>query len=676
MENPSSGSTLTTYWVDRISLISILRLIKLSFDDRKRHSVYVRYFESNSKLLLIALRSIGFQVDPERIMAELGDLRAEDGSNLRYQVGEYIEEASLRVVSKLELDQILSSAFSQPFDENKIKRYFLTAVEDEIQMRLRQFSIIEALIKEQPRFANREQVFVFEQTPNEKILNMSTLSKSNVKFESYLRDWPIPAFFREISLLFFQLVWATIVSIVRAPYDFGANKNAPQKPNTIAMRFSAGVDLSLRNDLFWFPKSNIKPEHLLIYFQGKRKPSEKVRIDIRSKNFQLVNLKRWKIIGYSWHSVRLLARPLFNVANTIQISFDQTVNTWWLLTQILKLERQVATWTSFFTSKNIRIHIHNSGGIASIPTALAIETVGGVDVGYQWSASDFFYRDKPKIIANHILFSWGPFFNEEMVSLGLSPNYVFNTGELMHSRDDESEETLIKTRSKLRSAGAKKIVGVFDSSFSAYIHFSCGAMRSFYRAIWDWGKRNPSVGIIIKPKDSDIFKKEGFREILENLEALDNCVVLDYRIKPSSVANIADFTMGFGINSAVINAAIAGRNGAHINASAENRNPMYTLGENKIAFNDIKPVLSQIETIPARILKTGAFGNHEPFLDEIDPYRDGMGGDRMGMAISWLMDALDRGENRTQAMETSVRKYQKKFGRKMANVQRTDIGSK
>ena len=44
------------------------------------------------------------------------------------------------------------------------------------------------------------------------------------------------------------------------------------------------------------------------------------------------------------------------------------------------------------------------------------------------------------------------------------------------------------------------------------------------------------------------------------------------------------------------------------------------------------------------------FGDWSPYLDELEPFRDGKSYERVGSYIGWLLESLDRGYSRDEAV--------------------------
>ena len=55
-------------------------------------------------------------------------------------------------------------------------------------------------------------------------------------------------------------------------------------------------------------------------------------------------------------------------------------------------------------------------------------------------------------------------------------------------------------------------------------------------------------------------------------------------------------------------------------------------------------------------------GDWTPFLDELDPFRDGRGGERMGIYMRWLLESFDNGKNRDEVIQSANKLYAEKWG--------------
>jgi hypothetical protein len=55
-------------------------------------------------------------------------------------------------------------------------------------------------------------------------------------------------------------------------------------------------------------------------------------------------------------------------------------------------------------------------------------------------------------------------------------------------------------------------------------------------------------------------------------------------------------------------------------------------------------------------------GDWTPFLDRLDPFRDGHAGERMGAYLRWCLDGFDDGLDRDEVIRWASEKYKDQWG--------------
>jgi len=56
------------------------------------------------------------------------------------------------------------------------------------------------------------------------------------------------------------------------------------------------------------------------------------------------------------------------------------------------------------------------------------------------------------------------------------------------------------------------------------------------------------------------------------------------------------------------------------------------------------------------------FGDWSPLLDELDPFRDGRGAERMGTYLMWLLDGFRAGYDREVVLSQAAERYASRWG--------------
>ena len=77
-------------------------------------------------------------------------------------------------------------------------------------------------------------------------------------------------------------------------------------------------------------------------------------------------------------------------------------------------------------------------------------------------------------------------------------------------------------------------------------------------------------------------------------------------------------------------------------------------------FDDLHELIAAIRRYRAGELP--ALGDHSSILDEIDPFRDGQAGERIGTYIRWFLDKLNAGHSRDEALAWANAQYVAQWG--------------
>ena len=107
--------------------------------------------------------------------------------------------------------------------------------------------------------------------------------------------------------------------------------------------------------------------------------------------------------------------------------------------------------------------------------------------------------------------------------------------------------------------------------------------------------------------------------------------------------------------------AIGGRRAVHCDLGGLPNHPLNSWGEGRVLFHDLESLGKAIDAFkkdPAWSL----LGDFTPILDDLDPFRDGRGGERMGSYIGWLVEKLDEGLDQKRAIQHANERYAEVWG--------------
>ena len=330
------------------------------------------------------------------------------------------------------------------------------------------------------------------------------------------------------------------------------------------------------------------------------------------------------------------------------------------------MERLINRWSAFFREHNIRAHIHIGWDRLVVPLALAIEKCGGVDIGYQWSASDFTFPADNRVAANHVFFKWGELFYELMIDkLDVTPEVVLFGGNPDHYLSSEASGNAQYRRQQLKNRGCTYVICLFDTSFGEFFHTPKMIIK-FYESILELVFIQKDIGLIIKPKKTLDRGINKFPELTLKIHELINrgqCILLDKRITTYEASLSADITIGAGIHSAIVGAATIGIPAIHFNLSAENKHPLYVTGQGRFVFDDVDTLYNAIITHKENPDMAQRIGDHGEILDRLDPFRDGRAAERIGTYIRWFLEGIEKGSDWQRALADANLNYAQDVGR-------------
>ena len=194
---------------------------------------------------------------------------------------------------------------------------------------------------------------------------------------------------------------------------------------------------------------------------------------------------------------------------------------------------------------------------------------------------------------------------------------------------------------------------------------------------------DPRWGLLIKPRSYDHLP--WVRQRLPDLQALYEQAVATGRVQmlnhakvsPPEAAAAADFAVSVDLNSAGVISALAGHPSIHLDYVRLHASPLsdwatlYNSGPDRIVFDDPEKLWQALNNYFDRPGTNPDLGVvDEGLLREIDPFRDGKAGQRIGQFLRWYLEGLDSGLDRDQALSDASRRYGSEWGQGNV-VQRT-----
>jgi len=599
---------------------------------------------------------------------QLGDMKGIDGSALRYEVKKKNSELAVRISSAVESTSIYSQ-LAKKLVSKRLLLYFQYSIKKEIYPYIRQACVIQWYKR------NGKSTLYTENTVKVPKFGVFLFLKECWDFENIPIIWTNPIIMNfNNSVLMRKYVKDSAKNIIRKILRrFEKSNNLTfsigQKEH-IACHFAEGIDVFRRNDLNWYYKSGIEPERILIYFDNiyskTGKPIEREIIQkIEQQDFKWTTLKK----GVVDYKKNYWLPPSIPKDWLLKKSMAKTSCEKWITKVGNNLLTEVHYWRSFYKAFNIRIHyVPEEREIKNIAQAIAFDIERekpGILVGRQRSEvflpliSDIGYQPK------HIFFVWN-----KRVKTYFSPNYKQNemlviTGYPYNIFEKYEKVDSLDFLPKLRSKGVNFIISMFDNMYGPDIHFSKKGMIEFYQSILQWILDDPTVGLIIKSKKPFVINNlPEIHSLLNRALKTDRCIKIENEFGrfPSEASSGADMAIGCGISSAVIEAVIGGCRGIHYDITKLKSHEFYKWGYEKLIFDNLDRMMESLKKYKENSQNNSELGDWSPYMDKLDPFQDGKGGERMGSYIRWLLESFDNGKNRDEAMQYANKLYAEQWG--------------
>lgn len=442
--------------------------------------------------------------------------------------------------------------------------------------------------------------------------------------------------------------------------------------NKIAINYVSGFDRNKKSDIFWLENSGIDPSSLIVYYENPQAMINHDDKETAQEFFTKLGVKQVKLWRWDTLNIKSSFDHLAHALDSIKGSRD--IDKWMHKTST-QLCNKLSFWTHFFNDNNVRIHLDPiECGLETIIKQIALLGVGGLSIGKMRSYPTINKGEFIGHYPNDVYFSWG---HQDAKKISVTNNHIENilvSGFPFDvSKRNTDNETLLIEKT-LKTNNTKFNILLLDSNFSNNEDLEQLIQRStmirFYKLFLDWVLEDEDIGLIIKPKKSELLLR--LPEITTQIDKVNKktgrvCLVKNsFQKPPSSYLKGVDIVVGTGtfFPSSIIECVINGAKGMiydytnfrYIEAD------LYSWGNNKVIFPDLDEmmaVLKSYKTAPDSYPNIGDWSEH---LDDLDPFRDGRGGSRIGIYIYWLLEGFVRGKSREETIDNANKLFAKSWG--------------
>ena len=602
------------------------------------------------------------------IAYDLSRMKSAEGSPLRYEVDDKVTELAIRISYMIESMPVYKR-LAERLPSPRLLLYFQYVIRFEIYPFVCQGCVIRW------HKGNGKQVSAEDAAVYAPSSGISLILKECWDFEDIplkLTGVSIPEITAGFPSRIIAYAKGAVKKAIEGYIEFKRSRSfilQETRRATIACHYAEGFDPLRRNDLNWYPESGIDPERVLIYFDSLNNKTGRL-IDkntirqIEGRGLRWVALKKDIIegAGYNyWNAPRCRKGLEKNIVR-------DTVGDW-----VFRLGedflRQVEYWRSFHKAFNIKVnYIPEEGTVKNLAQAAAFDIdneTHGLLAGRQRSEAFQPYR---YILGNHpkhVFFMWNKravsYLDSrceriEQVVLTGYPNDIFKK---LGAADS------VTFSQSLKAKGAKFIIALFDNAHGYNTYISIDEMTEFYSAFLKLILDNSDFGLVIKSKKpSTINNLSSIQQLLKEAIKTDRCIRLEdeWGRFPSDASMGADMAVGVSISSAVIEAVIGGCRGIHYDMTRLKAHEFYKWGYERIIFDDLERMMAAIKRYKENPANEPALGDWSLYMDQLDPFRDGRGGERMGTYMRWLMEAFDNGKDRGAAILYANGRYARQWG--------------
>ena len=338
-----------------------------------------------------------------------------------------------------------------------------------------------------------------------------------------------------------------------------------------------------------------------------------------------------------------------------------------------KYNNQYMYWHSFFKKNNIKLYLSWFKYDAShVLIKEAINSLGGISAIWQ-IAFDGIKNFECKTYADLVM-SYSSYSLELDQNLDSKIKYNVVTGYPKDYLAQTLKPASIKLRKELLSSGAKYIVSVFDENSGDDERWHTGhhLQRENYSLILEEMLRDEKLGVIFKPKTPLTLRKRlgDVSLLLDKVMETGRCKLLSESgqytstTSPTLAALASDLCIHghLSAGTAALEAVLAGTPTLLIDREMSVHSKLRELPKDKVRFDDWNEAIYAFRRYFKDKAMDKHFGNWESILDLLDPYRDGLGAQRMGNYLHHIIHSMNIGIERDEAMESAAEAFSAKWG--------------
>jgi hypothetical protein len=435
----------------------------------------------------------------------------------------------------------------------------------------------------------------------------------------------------------------------------------------IMVNYSMGVHREKRNDIAFFYGSSLSLSRLLLYFKSKATSISENEVQWMKDN----GVSSAAAPGLNpgpgvtrWRSTALLKHELAHVSTNSLKLLKKTItkpkkHSLWLVMKLWAIDTLTAYWKDFFVGNHVKVLVNSVPSKDNFIPGMAISEIGGLAVTIERSIL-FDYCTYIHNTPNDIHFITGPYSLTQIPEPTFSM-FTLQSGAISvdgHPEPVEGIETLKKH--------SKFTITVFDEMPNDV--FFGGSVAQLYEALIELMDSDERFGLLIKTKKPQVLETlEGiYRKILKFGEE-NKCLLVDWKVTPSAAAAAGDLVVTVP-STAAFESVIAGAPTIVFNPMRSGSGIFYSNnGLNRRIFEDTERMIAAIKDYTDG--KNPSIGDCRDIAPHIDPFRDGLGPQRIGEYLKWCLEGFDASLESQEVIQQANNRFQEKFGKDKVTIE-------
>lgn len=436
----------------------------------------------------------------------------------------------------------------------------------------------------------------------------------------------------------------------------------------IAVQMLMGPQPNRRaGDLDWMSGSELEGKDIVYYLDGNIRKGADWDDALRwcqERGVELVDLVGWTPSAKSHNFgtrifkiiTSLFLLPFRRVSSSGSTGFSAVV--------VCIFAVYAERWRAFLLGKNICGCIGMSDtNLSALPQVWAIESVGGVDLSFEFSATGHHSFMDARPLGRHQYAVWGK-LSHDMVKqcegeagLRLGPEYYFLMGNMRHYLQHREIPELELLRVRMRNHQGS-VVGIFDAVWTRLKILSRHQCIEFLGAVLDLAESMPDALFIFKPQQKMVFNSTQSQR-LEQLVNENRLIIIESEILPHQIYNELDLAVGSAIYSSALIEALS----ALVPVIYFDNNPWQHIMRERLDASLLAGNVEELlEKVTAILELKKELRLPMPLVKDLDRYNDDLGNDRWGWLLElWLKEIRKHG-SADNAVEEVVSQYRARYG--------------